>query len=221
MKPSDVAVLVLAAGTGSRFTTASSRTDQRARDAVAGAKLLAPLDGRPVLEHVLDRAAELQVAATVVVLGSGPAADSIEASIAWRQERRVSNAHPERGLASSLRVGLIEMARPELASARAALIMLGDQPRVRLGVMRALLAAAATTPMSLIVAPRYAEGGGSNPVLVRRAAWPLAAGMEGDRGFGPLLRARPDLVLFVDVSGTNPDVDTPDDLARLAHLSPA
>ncbi len=217
MKPSDVAVLVLAAGAGSRFSAGLPGTDQPSRDGVASSKLLAPLDGRPVLEHVLDRAAELRSAATVVVLGSGPAADSIEASIAWRQERRVINAHPERGLASSLRVGLVEMARPELASAGAALIMLGDQPRVRLGVMRALLAAAAATPMSLIVAPRYAEGGGSNPLLVRRAAWPLAAEMEGDRGFGPLLRARPDLVLFVDVSGTNPDVDTPADLAHLSR----
>lgn len=220
MKPSDVAVLVLAAGAGSRFSAGLPGTDQPARGG-AVSKLLAPLDGRPVLEHVLDRAAELQAAATVVVLGSGPAADSVEGNIAWRQERRISNPHPERGLASSLLVGLVETARPELASAGAALIMLGDQPRVRLGVMRALLAAAAATPTSLIVAPRYAEGGGSNPVLVRRAAWSLAADLEGDRGFGALLRARPDLVLFVDVSGTNPDVDTPADLARLAGLSPA
>ena len=38
---------------------------------------------------------------------------------------------------------------------------------------------------------------------------------EGDRGMGPLIQASPDLVTRVDVSGDNPDVDTPDDLVRL------
>jgi CTP:molybdopterin cytidylyltransferase MocA len=51
---------------------------------------------------------------------------------------------------------------------------------------------------------------------VRRAAWALAAGLDGDRGLGPLLARRPDLVAEVPVAGNNPDVDTPADLAALA-----
>jgi SAM-dependent methyltransferase len=36
----------------------------------------------------------------------------------------------------------------------------------------------------------------------------------GDRGLGPILAAHPDLVVEVPVAGTNPDVDTPEDLVR-------
>jgi CTP:molybdopterin cytidylyltransferase MocA len=43
----------------------------------------------------------------------------------------------------------------------------------------------------------------------------MMAGLSGDRGLGPLLAGRPELVLEVDVGGANPDVDTPDDLATL------
>jgi len=214
MEASEVAVLVLAAGAGSRFSAATTLDE-------APPKLLATLDGQPILQHVLDRAAELRAAATVVVLGRGPAADSIEATIAWRQARRVRNSHSERGLATSLRVGLAELARPEPAPHSAVLILLGDQPRVRPAVMQRLLDAADESPERLIIAPRYAGGGGSNPVLVRRPGWPLAAAIQGDRGFGPLLSARPELVHFVDVSGANPDVDTPRDLADLDELTRA
>ncbi len=45
---------------------------------------------------------------------------------------------------------------------------------------------------------------------------PAAVGSSasaGDRGLGPLLEARPDLVRWLEVDGDNPDIDTPDDLA--------
>ena len=54
MTTRDVAAVVLAAGAGSRF---------------GGGKLLASLDGRPVLQHVLDRVAEAGLGDVVVVLG--------------------------------------------------------------------------------------------------------------------------------------------------------
>jgi len=50
---------------------------------------------------------------------------------------------------------------------------------------------------------------------VRRAAWALAAGLSGDRGLGPLLVGRADLVAQVAAPGANPDIDTPEDLARV------
>jgi CTP:molybdopterin cytidylyltransferase MocA len=51
---------------------------------------------------------------------------------------------------------------------------------------------------------------------VRRAAWPFAANIEGDRGLGPLLAGHPELVLEVPVAGAIPDIDTPADLAAAA-----
>jgi CTP:molybdopterin cytidylyltransferase MocA len=64
--------------------------------------------------------------------------------------------------------------------------------------------------------PRYADDGAPNPIVARRSTWRLADELAGDRGFGPLLATRPELVRFVDVDGANPDVDTRADLDRLA-----
>lgn len=187
--------LVLAAGAGSRF---------------GGGKLLAPLAGRPILQHVLDRLAAVGVEPVIVVLGRD--APDIERGIAWRAERRVLNPDPQRGLASSLQVGMAAVP----PAAEEILIVLGDQPLVAVETIRAMLDAPrdATRP---VVVPRYADDRGRNPVLLRRAAFELADEASGDRGLGPVLAAHPDLVHEVPVTGDNPDVDTPADLARAAE----
>ena len=194
-----VVAVVLAAGASTRF---------------GSPKLLAPLDGRPLLQHALDAVADAGLADAVVVLGRG--ADDVEAAIAWRSERRVVNPRPEDGLSSSLRVGLASAMAD--AEADAVIVVLGDQPALRPDVVRAVVAAAETAPVP-IVRPRYAADDAPNPVVLRRAAWPLAEGVDGDRGLGPLLAARPDLVLEVPVDGANPDVDTVADLVRLEGVS--
>ncbi len=195
--PSRTVGLVLAAGTASRF---------------GAPKAIAPLEGRPLLQHVLDAAAGLDLAGVVLVLGH--AADAVAEAIDPRGAAIVRNPDPEAGLASSLRVGLAELAERH-PQAEAALVLLGDQPFVRSEVVRALLGAAPAPGRSIVV-PCYAGGGGPNPALLLRSAWPLAAALEGDRGMGPVIAARPELVAEVDVPGDNPDVDTPVDLALAA-----
>jgi CTP:molybdopterin cytidylyltransferase MocA len=187
--------VVLAAGAGSRF---------------GGAKLLASLHGRPILQHVLDHVAECGLRETVVVLGED--ADELEAALTWRDERRVRNSRPGDGLSSSLRLGLAAV-RPE---AGAALIVLGDQPSLRTDIVSALLVAP-VGPEHVAVVPHYVGGGDPNPVLLLRAGWPLVDEASGDRGLGPLLAQHPERVRGVAVPGFNPDIDTPDDLARLEH----
>jgi molybdenum cofactor cytidylyltransferase len=196
-----VAAVVLAAGASTRF---------------GSPKALAPLDGRPVLEHVLDAVREAGLEDIVVVLGH--AAEAIEEGIEWLDERRVLNPDPG-FLSSSLQVGLAAVDGLDDddegdVPIRAAVIVLGDQPRVRPAVIRALIAAARTTDCP-VIAPRYADGAGPNPLLLRRDAFDLADEAGGDRGLGPLLEERPELVLEVHVDGGNPDVDTPEDLAAL------
>ncbi len=194
-----VVAVVLAAGTSTRF---------------GSPKLLAPLDGRPVLQHTLDAVAVAGLADAVVVLGHE--AEAVEAAIAWRGERRVVNPRPEDGLSSSLRVGLD--AAVEIPGTDAVLVVLGDQPRLRPGVIRAVVAAG-TAPEAEdaeFVRPRYADDPAPNPVLVRRSAWALAAGLDGDRGLGQLMANRTDRVIEVKVEGANPDVDTPAELAAVS-----
>ena len=197
-----LAVVVLAAGAGSRFS------------AQPGAKLLADLDGRPILEHVLAAVRNARPVATIVVLGHRAA--DVERSIRWRDELRVINRSPERGLASSLQVGVQALAALP-GSLDGTFVVLGDQPRLRPGVMRRLADAATTagTARLAALAPRYEVPGPRNPVLLLRPAWAWVAELKGDHGLGPWLDAHPGSVLEVAVEGDMPDVDEPADLEHL------
>ena len=215
-----LAAIVLAAGRGSRF---------------GGAKQLALLDGRPLLAHVLRailaaRPALVSLDEVVVVLGFH--ADAVERALEPRasdQVRLVRNPDPGRGIASSLQVSL-EALGPQIEGA---LVALGDQPLLLSGTVEALADGWATVaPYGTsgrdaagagptagvhpsIIVPRYAEGGGPNPVLLDRSAWPLASGLTGDAGMRGVIVAHPELVLAIDTPGSNPDVDTREDLAAL------
>ena len=209
--PGRVVAVVLAAGAGSRF---------------GGRKLLAPLDGRPLVVRVVEAARAAGVGAIVVVTGCD--ADDVEAVVRAAPAASAAPGAPvayvrngawASGLASSVRAGL-RAAEGALPDADAALLLLGDQPLVGAGTIRALIGA--PEDGRPIVGPRYAADAAANPVLLRRAGWALAERLEGDRGLGPLIAASPELVARVAVPGDNPDVDTADDLARLAaRVAPA
>jgi CTP:molybdopterin cytidylyltransferase MocA/SAM-dependent methyltransferase len=192
----NVAAIVLAAGASSRF---------------GSPKALALLEGRPILEHVLDAVRSAGIEDIVVVLGN--AAQEIEDGIDWLSERRVRNPDP-RYLAGSLQVGLSAVLDIE-PPVKGVVIALGDQPRTRPEVIRALIAAARSGDRPVVI-PRYSDGGGANPVLLLADAFELVDEASGDRGLGPILASDPDLVLEVPVAGSNPDIDRPLDLAELA-----
>ena len=189
-----VVAIVLAAGAGRRF---------------GGGKLVASLDGRPILQHVLDALAEAGIPDPVVVVGSD--ATLVEA-IDWRAATVTRNPDPARGLASSLQVGWAAAMTVEPRPA-AAIVVLGDQPLLDPAVIRALAAAPADATRPILVA-RHGDGV-PNPVRLEPEADALVAQAAGDRGLGPVLEAHPDLVRFLDVGGTNPDIDRPADLVAL------
>jgi CTP:molybdopterin cytidylyltransferase MocA len=198
-----VAAVVLAAGRARRF---------------GGAKLLAPLHGRPVVAHVLDvvrraRAAGVVADARVVVAADD---DAVAALAREAGTATVVNDAPERGLSSSLRCGLAALG----PDAGAAVVLLGDQPLVRLDVLAALVAAW-RDGRGVLVRPRYAEAYSEpgHPVLLDRSVWPLADRLEGDAGLGLLLPPGSPEVELIDVAGRNPDVDTPADLHTLEGSS--
>jgi molybdenum cofactor cytidylyltransferase len=190
-----VAAIVLAAGAASRF---------------GSPKALARLDGRPILEHVLDAIRSAGIDEIVVVLGH--AAQEIEDGIDWLDERRVRNPDP-RFLSGSLQVGLAAVLELE-PPVRGVLIALGDQPRTRPEVIHALVAAGREVEHPVVI-PRYSDGGGPNPVFLHRSRFDLVDEASGDRGLGPLLASDPELVHEVPVHGSNPDVDTPGDLESI------
>jgi CTP:molybdopterin cytidylyltransferase MocA len=192
-----VAGLILAAGGSRRF---------------GGSKLQAPFRGRPLVSYALDvagraRAAGLLSDLTIVTAAGDPAVAGLAQAAGAVP---VVNPSPERGLSSSLRLGLAAL------DAEAALVLLADQPLVRLDVV-AVLVAAWHERLGVLIRPRYARSPDEpgHPVLLDRSLWPLADQLEGEAGLGRLLPIGARGVAIIEVPGSNPDVDTPPDLHQL------
>lgn len=171
-------------------------------------KLLLPLEGRPVVrwsvEGVLAHARD-------VVLVTGRDDAGVRAALAGLPVRFVVNPRPEDGQGASIAAG----AQALPATASAALVALGDQPRLPAEVIPALLAARARTGKA-IVAPVY-RGTRGTPVLFAAEVFVELAALAGDAGARSVVDARPERVATVDIDAPMPaDVDTPEDLARLA-----
>ncbi len=199
--PAPVHALVLAAGRASRF---------------GGEKLLAPLEGHAVIAWVLAVADAARArgwidSLTVVV---NDAMHPVAGYAAAYGAGVVVAPDAGQGLSASLKAGVAAVTAQAPPGPAALLVLLGDQPGVRPEVLRDLAARWRETGAGL-VRPRWlgAPDAPGHPVLLDRAHWGLADGLEGDRGLEPALRAHglaPDLL---DVPGTNPDIDTPADLA--------
>lgn len=180
--------LVLAAGEGSRF---------------GGTKQLAPLGGRPLLEHAL--AAVEGLDPRVVALGHE--APAILDAVDLHGARPVVCEHWRDGQAASLRCGLAA-----LGDVDAAVVVLGDQPRITREAVAAVAAAAGPD----VPAARASYGGRpGHPVLLGRALLARAGELRGDIGFRDLLGGVE--VREVEVGGlADPvDIDTQEELARL------
>jgi len=184
-----IAGLVLAAGRSTRFGAEN--------------KLLAPYEGRAMLDHVLDRAGEAGLEPVLVV--TGHEAEVIRAAAGTRASRFVHNPQFAEGLSTSLRAGI--MAMPE--DVGAALILLGDMPCVSVATLARLVAAAKENPVAQAFVPTFA-GRWGNPVLVRRVLFPSLARLHGDQGARKLLEASREVVEEVPVedAGILADFDT-------------
>lgn len=194
---SGVSAILLAAGAGSRF---------------GGRKLLADYGGRPLISASLDTLTNSPVDETVVVVGAD--SDDVRGACgpyAERGVRLVENPQWPEGQSTSVRVGL----RALDGDARAAVVLLADQPLVGAGAVERLVAA---FEEGATVAVATYDGRPRNPVLFARTIWPmLLEELTGDEGARVVLRRRPELVTEVpcDEVGDPADVDTREDLARI------
>ncbi len=198
MEPAvSTAALILAAGESKRF---------------GAPKQLAAWQGRPLLEHVVERVGRWpQVQSVYVVLGAR--AEQIMEMVDLSRATVVENLDWAEGVASSLRAGLDALIGDR--TAERVLIALGDQPLVPDGVIPRLLEAGRRCGRPVVI-PRYRFVRG-HPVLVDRTLWPrLIAGLGGDQGARNLFLAHPEWVEEVLVGEAAPrDIDTQEDLDDL------
>jgi molybdenum cofactor cytidylyltransferase len=123
------------------------------------------------------------------------------------------------GLSSSLLTGLRAIAtRPEIT---AAVILLGDQPTVRVEAITALCQHFYSHPDIATIVPHYGNQAG-NPVLFAKSAWPiLETRLTGDEGARRLIamgEPAPIAHISLPVEWWPDDIDTWDDYYHM--LSP-
>ncbi|MFC7078904.1 nucleotidyltransferase family protein [Halorussus caseinilyticus] len=189
---------LLAAGTGSRFD--------------GGNKLLADLDGRPVVAHAARTLAESSLDAAVAVVGHDR--EAVERALP-DGFGIVANPDYEAGQSASVRRA-VESARER--DADAVLFALGDMPRVSVetvdSIVRAYRELRDDPDAPGIVAPRY-DGYRGNPVLFDARYFDELASVEGDTGGRALLASEPVTWVSVPDPGIHRDVDTVGDLRAL------
>jgi molybdenum cofactor cytidylyltransferase len=198
-----VAAAVLAGGRSSRF--GGERP-----------KPLVPFQGRPLVAWALDAALASGLAPVVLVVGRD--ADDVTAAaveVFGDTVEVVANPKWELGIAWSMRAALTHLdGRSDVS---AVCIGLADQPLMGSAAWQRVAGAPADAP--LVVATYGGVRG--NPVRLSRAVWGEAARLEGDEGARVLLRTGPTLEVDCTGTGDPTDVDTPEDLARLArHTAP-
>jgi molybdenum cofactor cytidylyltransferase len=197
---SRVGAIVLAAGQASRFR-AGGGTDLT--------KLVAKLDGKPIVRRVVEAA--LAARARPVVVVTGYARDSVEAALADLDIRVAFNPKFASGLASSLSAGLSVLPKDVVG----ALVLLGDMPWIEPTLIDTLIDAFLARKGPLAAVP-LREGRRGNPVLLGRELFEVALRLTGDEGARRLIGAlSADELVEVEASGVGAtfDVDTPSDLA--------
>jgi xanthine/CO dehydrogenase XdhC/CoxF family maturation factor/CTP:molybdopterin cytidylyltransferase MocA len=187
---SNLHVMLLAAGSSSRF---------------GSPKQLADIAGRPMLARTLDTVLQLERRHPVtVVLGAdverlAPLVRDASANVAY-------NPDHAQGIASSIRVGLAQAP----VDARGALIALADQVAVTADDLRRLVSRWEQQP-DRIVAALYDDTIGV-PAIFPADLFPELAELQGDRGARVLLSRYPERVIGVPMPSAAQDIDTPADL---------
>lgn len=186
--------LILAAGSGSRF---------------GGAKQLAELEGKPLLDHAVEAMSAVPaIERIVVVLGAG--ADAIRARANLDGVDVVVADGWADGVSASLRAGIAA-----LRDAEAVVVTLADQPLITPQVISAVVDLGDSRPP----AARATYGGNlGHPVLIKRELFDRIAALTGDAGARDLLEVAGVAKVECGHLADPHDVDTPDDLAEIAAL---
>ncbi len=172
-------------------------------------KPLLPYGQGTIVEHILDVLECCGMAEAVVVTGHFHRA--VDEQLAGRAVRTVFNPSYTNGeMLASVQVGLTAAS----AESEAALIVLGDQPALDEGVVRAAIAEFRRGAGTVVI-PSYNMRRG-HPMLIARKHWSSILSLRGEQTLRDFMNgaARDICHVAVDNPGILRDVDTPDEYAR-------
>lgn len=175
-------------------------------------KLLAELDGAPLIRRTVENIATSTarpVVAVVADVAVAAALDDLPVQI-------VFNRDAVSGMASSLRAGLAALP----TDVDGAAVCLGDMPQVTGALLDRLIDVFDPDRGRCLVAPTHG-GRRGHPVLWGREFFSELAELSGDVGAKAVLERRADRLLLVDAAGEGAlfDVDTPLDLEKARRFA--
>jgi molybdenum cofactor cytidylyltransferase len=173
-------------------------------------KLLAEVDGTPMVAYVARRLLASRARPIIAVLGNQ--ADAVDAALGKLPVERVRNPEFAGGLSTSLKRGIAALP-PDLEGA---LICLGDMPLISGRHINRLIAAFNPLEGRAIIVPTR-RGKRGNPVLWSKRFFPEMAELAGDVGAKHLIGEHAELVAEVEMDDDAilVDIDTPEALEAL------
>lgn len=187
--------VVLAAGSASRF---------------GENKLTAPLRGRSLIRRALE-AVPMEDLGSVVVVTQYPAIMSLAKEFHFAA---LHNPHPERGLSTSLQMGLTA-----LRDSPGVLFLVADQPLLRRESVSRLVRLWRSRPDGIAALGHCGIRG--NPCLFPRRLFPELMSLAGDQGGSAVIRRHAAELTLLDVPEQELlDVDTPAILEALSREMP-
>src|SRR6185312_1700909 len=172
-------------------------------------KMLAEIEGRPMVARVAQRILSSHARPVVAVLGN--MAGEVDAALGKLPVERVVNPDFAEGLSTSLKRGLAALP----ADIDGALVCLGDMPQITGRDLDRLIGAFNPIEGRAIVIPvRHGKRG--NPILWASRFFPEMSALSGDVGARHLIGEHAELVAEVemDTDAVLIDIDTPDALAE-------
>lgn len=190
-----ISLIMLAAGNSRRF---------------GSNKLLFPVDGRPMYRITLDRllqvkssfSGEISCGVTVVTQY-----EEIRKAAAENGVQVLMNPHPERGISSSVKIGL-----QENMDADACLFAVSDQPWMTARTIEAMIRAFLLSRKGIACACLSATGKTGNPCIFMKTYYAELLELEGDTGGKKVMKRHPEDVFFFVVEDEKQleDLDVPD-----------
>jgi molybdenum cofactor cytidylyltransferase len=198
-----LAAILLAAGSSRRYGDAN--------------KLLAKIDGTPLIMRVATALLHAQLGQIIVVTGHQAAALEQTLRPASPLLQFVHNPQHDDGMGGSIASGIAAL-RPDI---QGVLIAQGDMPDVDTALIGALSQRFIDCGCDRIVVPWLGEGRQGNPVLWPRRLFPKLAALCADQGAKPLIQAEGDRVEQVKINDSSAatDIDTPEQLAAYTQAT--
>lgn len=198
----NLTIIILAAGNSTRF---------------GSNKLFYPVDGVPMYQSAIQKVLQVQralyrrVSSVIVVTQYSnikKEAEIMGAKVIW-------NSHPEEGIASSMKLGLLAAikeqsgGRSDLQKRDACLFMVADQPWITVKTITKLIQLYENSQKGMAAAA--VKGAPGNPCIFSRKYYPELLALTGDMGGKKVLKRHMEDVGLLEIQNKKEltDVDTP------------